>query len=135
MNIQEEVRKANARLKAAKMGVALQLRGDRISLIATLLPKTDSIKTKDHQQRIPLGIYANHQGPKQAEAEAKMVALNWLRRPLNGLITWILLAVLLLQRRAENELNNLKIISLLPAFTRMTLKQPTSCGDGSTMLA
>ncbi|MBD2059487.1 hypothetical protein H6F88_26410 [Oculatella sp. FACHB-28] len=73
MNIQEEVRKANARLKAAKMGVALQLRGDRISLVATLPPKPDSIKTKDHQQRIPLGIYASHQGLKQAEAEAKMV--------------------------------------------------------------
>jgi integrase len=73
MNIQEEIRKANARLKAAKMGVALQLRGDRISLVATLPPKPDSTKTKDHQQRIPLGIYANHQGLKQAEAEAKMV--------------------------------------------------------------
>ncbi|MBD2000064.1 hypothetical protein H6G00_26215 [Leptolyngbya sp. FACHB-541] len=102
MNIQEEVRKANARLKAAKMGVALQLRGDRISLVATLLPKTDSIKTKAHQQRIPLGIYASHQGPKQAEAEAKMVALNWLRRPLNGLIAWMQLVTLLLQQHAGN---------------------------------
>ena len=60
----------NAELKAAKIGVQIQQRGDRLSLVATLPPKPGSEKTTPYQQRIALGIYANPAGYKRAKAEA-----------------------------------------------------------------
>ncbi len=63
----------NQRLKAAKIGVKVEARGDRLSLRATLPPKPGSHKTKPHQQYIALRIYNNHAGLQTAEAEAKIV--------------------------------------------------------------
>jgi integrase len=63
----------NDRLKAAKIGVRVEARGDRLSLRATLPPKPGSNKTKLHQQYLALGIYANPAGLQRAEAEAKIV--------------------------------------------------------------
>ncbi|MEH1780903.1 MAG: integrase [Nostoc sp.] len=63
----------NDRLKAAKIGVRVEARGDRLSLRATLPPKPRSNKTKAYQQYLALGIYANPAGLQRAEAEAKIV--------------------------------------------------------------
>ncbi len=63
----------NERLKAAKIGVRVEARGDRLSLRATLPPKPASSKTKPYQQYLALGIYANPAGLQRAEAEAKIV--------------------------------------------------------------
>ncbi|HYX13487.1 MAG TPA: integrase [Nostoc sp.] len=63
----------NDRLKAAKIGVRVEARGDRLSLRATLPPKPGSSKTKPYQQYLALGIYANPAGLQRAEAEAKIV--------------------------------------------------------------
>lgn len=63
----------NQRLKAAKIGVKVEARGDRLSLRATLPPKPGSNKTKPYQQYIALGIYNNPAGLQRAEAEAKIV--------------------------------------------------------------
>ncbi len=63
----------NQRLKAAKIGVKVEARGDRLSLRATLPPRPGSNKTKPHQQYIALGIYDNPAGLQRAEAEAKIV--------------------------------------------------------------
>jgi integrase len=66
------ITKANERLKAAKIGVAIELRNDRLCLRATLPPKPG--KAGDpHQQRISLGIFANFEGLKFAESEAKVI--------------------------------------------------------------
>ncbi|MHC5779203.1 site-specific integrase [Nostoc sp.] len=63
----------NERLKAGKLGVKVEARGDRLSLRATLPPKPGSNKTKPYQQYLALGIYANPAGLQRAEAEAKIV--------------------------------------------------------------
>ncbi|MBN3886176.1 MAG: hypothetical protein V7K64_17945 [Nostoc sp.] len=60
----------NDRLKAAKIGVKVEARGDRLSLRPTLPPKPESNKTKPYQQYLASGIYANPAGLQRAEAEA-----------------------------------------------------------------
>jgi integrase len=63
----------NERLKAGKIGVKVEARGDRLSLRATLPPKPGTGKSKPHQQYIALGTYDNPAGLQRAEAEAKIV--------------------------------------------------------------
>ncbi|MEH1790339.1 integrase [Nostoc sp.] len=63
----------NDRLKAGKIGVAVCVRGDRLSLRATFPPKPGSNKVVWHQQYLSLGIYANPAGLQRAEAEAKEI--------------------------------------------------------------
>lgn len=66
------ITKANERLKGAKIGVAIELRNDRLCLRATLPPKPGEADSP-HQQRISLGIFANVEGLKFAESEAQIV--------------------------------------------------------------
>lgn len=61
---------ANARLKAAKIGVAIKPVGSSLYLQATFPPKPNSTKNYPHQQTLSLGIYANDRGIKRAEKEA-----------------------------------------------------------------
>jgi integrase len=63
----------NDRLKAGKIGVAVCVRGDRLSLRATFPSKPGSGKLTPHQQYLSLGIYANPAGLQRAEAEAKEI--------------------------------------------------------------
>lgn len=63
----------NRRLKAAKIGVTVEQRGERLALRATLPPKPGSAKAKPHQQYLSLGVYVNPAGLQYAEAEAKVV--------------------------------------------------------------
>ncbi|MFK0733708.1 MAG: integrase [Gloeotrichia echinulata GP01] len=63
----------NDRLKAGKVGVRVEARGDRLSLRGTFPPKPGSNKVIWHQQYLSLGIYANPAGLQRAEAEAKIV--------------------------------------------------------------
>jgi integrase len=63
----------NERLKAGKIGVKVEQRGDRLSLRATFPPKPGSNKENWHQQYLSLGIYANPAGLQRAEAEAKII--------------------------------------------------------------
>ncbi|GAB4465598.1 MAG: site-specific integrase [Elainellaceae cyanobacterium] len=64
---------ANGRLKAGRVGVAIEQRGGRLLLRATLPPKPGSSKTKPFQQRLALSYRANPAGLKLAEIEAKKV--------------------------------------------------------------
>jgi integrase len=66
------ITKANERLKAAKIGVAIELRNNRLSLRATLPPKPGEAG-EPRQRRIALGIYPNVEGIKYAESEAQIV--------------------------------------------------------------
>ncbi len=61
-----EVDKLNQRLKAANLHIAVEQRDDRLYLRGTFPPKPGSGKSKPHDQRIPLGIYANPAGIKAA---------------------------------------------------------------------
>lgn len=61
----------NERLRAAKTGVAVRQKGNRLYLRATLPPKSQSERDDPFQQEISLKIYANPAGLERAEAEAR----------------------------------------------------------------
>ncbi|MEM9272344.1 MAG: hypothetical protein AAGA80_05195 [Cyanobacteria bacterium P01_F01_bin.143] len=65
--------KANDRLKKSRTGILIYRRGNKLSLRGTLPPKPGSEKTKPYQQYLPLGIYSNAAGIKQAEEKAKLL--------------------------------------------------------------
>lgn len=75
MDFQGRLSQANARLKMAKVGVTIGMRGGRLFLRATLPPRPGSSKADPYQQRLFLGIHANPAGLKLAEQEAKRVGL------------------------------------------------------------
>jgi integrase len=66
----------NARLKAGKVKVQIEQRGEKLYLVATLPPKPNSDRTEPYQQRIALGINANSMGFKHAELEAKKLGVQ-----------------------------------------------------------
>jgi hypothetical protein len=96
----DKLNQINRRLKAAKIGVTIEARGDRLSLRATLPPKPGEAGGS-RQQRIPLGILANGDGLRFAESEAKVVGgllaqerFDWNRylridRPSETIAYWI----------------------------------------------
>ncbi|MBE9077063.1 site-specific integrase [Romeria aff. gracilis LEGE 07310] len=69
----------NQRLKAARLGLKIDRRGDRLSLRGTLPPRPGSPKLRSHQQRIPLGLPATKAGLKQIEQEAKLIAARLIQ--------------------------------------------------------
>jgi len=68
-----KINQANGRLKAAKTGVTILQRGDRLYLQAVLPPRPGSKKFLPCQQQIALGIHANASGISLAEKEARRV--------------------------------------------------------------
>ncbi|MEG4915775.1 site-specific recombinase [Microcoleus sp. B7-D4] len=68
-----KINQANGRLKAAKTGVTILQRGDRLYLRAVLPPRPGSGKLSPCQQQIALGIHANIAGISLAEKEARKV--------------------------------------------------------------
>jgi integrase len=69
----------NQRLKLAQLGVQVERRGSRLTLRSTLPPKPGSHRLKSTQQRLSLGIPATTAGLKQAEQEAKVLALKLMQ--------------------------------------------------------
>ena len=72
--IDASLAKVNQRFKAAKLGLKIERRGDKLNLRGTLPPRPNSPKLRSYQQRIPLGLPANKAGLKQIEKTAKVVA-------------------------------------------------------------
>ncbi len=73
-SIDSRLAQVNQRLKAARMGLQIERRGDKLCLRGTLPPRPDSLKLKPHQQRLSLGLPATPDGLKQAEKEVKVIA-------------------------------------------------------------
>ena len=73
-SIDNSLNAVNRRFKAAKLGLKIERRGEKLSLRGTLPPRPDSHKLKPYQQRIPLGLPANKTGLKQIEKTAKVIA-------------------------------------------------------------
>jgi integrase len=71
--INPKINQANGRLKAAKTGVTILQRGDRLYLQAVLPPRPGSGKLFPCQQQIALGIHSNAVGISLAEKEARKV--------------------------------------------------------------
>ena len=73
MDIVPKLNQANGRLRSAKVGVVIGVKGDRLHLRATLPPKPNSDKQQPYQQRLALGYHANPAGISLAETEARKV--------------------------------------------------------------
>lgn len=86
--MKNSVEAINARLKTAKMGVAVVQRGDRLSLRATLPGRGGSGKKEPRQQYLSLGIYANPAGLKVAEDKAHELAVAIVRWKGTGIFDW-----------------------------------------------
>lgn len=74
LSIPARIEQANGRLRAANVGIVIELRGDSLYLRATLPPKPGARSQRPSQQRIRLsnrGIKANLAGIKEKEAEAE----------------------------------------------------------------
>ena len=89
MDFDKKLAEANAKLKAAKTGVAIARKGNRLWLRATLPPKPHINKSKSYQQEISLFLKTTPAGLQSAVIKAKQVGLeldqgvfdwyNWLQ--------------------------------------------------------
>ncbi len=84
IDIQGRLNHANGLLKAGKIGVRIQARGDRLYLVATLPPKPESTKPYPHQQRISLGYRFNQIGLDKAVKDARVLSA----RLIEGTFSW-----------------------------------------------
>ncbi len=76
MDIVPKLNQANGRLRSAKVGVVIGVKG-RLHLRATLPPKPGSDKQQPYQQRLALGYHANPAEISLAETEnAKSRSFN-----------------------------------------------------------
>lgn len=78
--IDAAITKVNVRLKAARLGLQVERRGETLALRGTLPPRPGSSRTKPHQQRIPLSLPATKAGLKQIEQDAKVIAARLIER-------------------------------------------------------
>ncbi len=82
-NLDPAIAKLNERLKAARLGLRVERRGDRLAVRGTLPPRPGSSRLRPYQQRIPLGLPATKAGLKQSEQEAKVIAARLIERTFN----------------------------------------------------
>lgn len=62
---------ANQRLKAARTGISIRKRGNKLSLRGKMPPKPGNTFIKPYRQTIALNIYANAAGIKVTEKKAQ----------------------------------------------------------------
>ncbi|HEY9624518.1 MAG TPA: site-specific integrase [Crinalium sp.] len=77
--IDSRITQVNQRLKAARMGLQIERRGDKLNLRGTLPPRPGSHRLRNHQQRISLNLPATQAGLKQAEQEVKVIAAQLIQ--------------------------------------------------------
>lgn len=75
-----QINQVNTRLTAARLGLKIERRGEKLNLRGTLPPRPESHRLKPYQQRIPLGIPATKAGLKQIEQDAKVIAAKLIER-------------------------------------------------------
>lgn len=73
MDFEARLAQTNGRLKSAKVGVTVEVMGDRLYLRSTFPPRPGSRRVHPYQQRVALGYHANPAGLKLAEQEARKV--------------------------------------------------------------
>ncbi len=78
LNFDQQLAQVNQRLKAARLGVQIERRGQRLNLRGILPPRPGSARLRPHQQRLSLALPATATGLKQAEKEAKIIAAKLL---------------------------------------------------------
>lgn len=70
----------NQRLKAARLGLQIERRGERLGLRGTLPPRPGSHRLNPHQQRISLNLAATQANLKLAEQEVKVIAARLIEK-------------------------------------------------------
>ncbi len=78
--LDESIQKLNQRLKAGQLGVQIERRGQKLNLRATLPPRPGSPRLRPYQQRLRLNLPATAAGLKQAEQQAKIIALQLMQQ-------------------------------------------------------
>jgi len=78
--LDSKIEQVNARLKAARMGLQIERRGQKLNLRGTLPPRPGSDRLKPHQQRLSLNLPATTAGLKQAEQEVKVIAAELIQK-------------------------------------------------------
>lgn len=78
--IDQKIAQLNQRLKAARLGLQIERRGQILNLRGTFPPKPGSHRLRPHQQRLSLGYPATNAGLKQAEQEVKIIAGQLLQK-------------------------------------------------------
>lgn len=73
VDIDGRIAQANGRLKIAKVGIAIERRGDRLWLRGTLPPKPLASQLKPYRQKISLGVRASPAGLQHAEKQARLL--------------------------------------------------------------
>jgi hypothetical protein len=73
-SLDPSITQLNTRLKAARLGMQIERRGDKLNLRGTLPPKPGSGKLRPSQQRLSLSLPATKAGLKQVEQQAKVIA-------------------------------------------------------------
>ena len=77
--IDVKISQVNQRLKAARLGLQIECRSDRLNLRGTLPPRPGSHHLRPVQQRLSLGLPATPAGLKAAEQEAKIIAAQLIQ--------------------------------------------------------
>jgi integrase len=77
--IEIKISQVNQRLKAARLGLQIECRSDRLNLRGTLPPRPGSHHLRPVQQRLSLGLPATPAGLKAAEQEAKIIAAQLIQ--------------------------------------------------------
>jgi hypothetical protein len=78
-SLDTRIDQVNQRLKAAKMGLQIERRGEKLNLRGTFPPRPGSLRLKPSQQRLSLGLPATPGGLKQAEQEVKIIAAQLIQ--------------------------------------------------------
>ncbi|MBD1914144.1 MULTISPECIES: site-specific integrase [unclassified Leptolyngbya] len=78
--IDNRIAQTNQRLKAARLGLKIERRGQQLALRGTLPPRPGSHRLNPHQQRIPLELPATPTGLKEAEQTAKVIAAQLIQK-------------------------------------------------------
>ena len=78
-SLDKALTQVNRRLKAAKLGLQIERRGERLNLRGTLPPRPGSARLRSYQQRVPLKLPATKAGLKQCEQMAKIIAAQLLQ--------------------------------------------------------
>ncbi|NET32306.1 MAG: site-specific integrase [Cyanothece sp. SIO1E1] len=81
--IDNRIAQVNQRLKAARLGLQIERRGEKLNLRGTLPPRPGSHRLRPHQQRISIGLPATNAGLKQIEQEAKIIAAQLIQNTFN----------------------------------------------------
>ncbi|HEY9845529.1 MAG TPA: site-specific integrase [Candidatus Caenarcaniphilales bacterium] len=114
-SIDKHIAQVNRRLKAAQLGFQIERRGQKLSLRGTLPPRPGSTRLRSHQQRISLGLSATPAGLKQAEQEAKIIAVQLIQKSFNWQDY--------LSVNGEGRLSELSLAQQLQAFEQDFFKQ------------